>query len=286
MKITIWGARGSVPAPIKPEAIQEKVVSALLGVAGVSGKHRDDLRAAIFEAMPPAAFDTAEAYQDYQQTRRLVVETYLHRLSPLAASTAGGNTPCIQVSAGNDLFIIDAGSGIRELGMALMQGPCGRGEGVIHMLFSHPHWDHIQGFPFFRPAFIPGNKLFIYSVHDIEKALRRQQEFISFPSSLDYMQADKTFIQIKPNEVLTFGDLRIRNICYQHPGDAYGFRFEKGNKAFVYASDSSYPDGMDMRPYLNFFADADLLVLTRSLPSANRMKKRIGATAHPLWGWK
>ncbi|GAB4443798.1 MAG: hypothetical protein Kow0031_26100 [Anaerolineae bacterium] len=260
MKITIWGARGSIPAPTRPAAIHEKVVSALLGVAGVSGKHRDDLLAAISEALPPAAFETDEAYRDYQQQRRRVVETYLRRLSPLAASTAGGNTPCLQIESGNDLFILDAGSGIRELGIKLMEGPCGRGEGVIHMLFSHPHWDHIQGFPFFRPAFIPGNKLFIYSVHDIEKALRRQQEFISFPISLDYMQADKTFIQIKPNEMLTFGDLRIRNICYQHPGDAYGFRFEKGNKVFVYASDSSYPNGMDMRPYLNFFADADLLV--------------------------
>jgi anti-anti-sigma factor len=74
------------------------------------------------------------------------------------------------------------------------------------------------------------------------------------------MQAEKTFIRIEPDEVLKFGELRVRTIYNHHPGDAYSYRFEKGNKAFVYASDSSYPEGMDMVPYLNFFASADLLV--------------------------
>jgi anti-anti-sigma factor len=260
MKIKIWGARGSIPAPVKPQIITEKVMSALLGLADVTGRQRDELLAVLIEPRSQGEFESREVYNSYQQKRRQVVQDYLQRLSPLAASTAGGNTPCVEIRSGNDLFIIDAGSGIRELGTELMQGPCGRGEGVVHLLFTHPHWDHIQGFPFFRPAFIPGNKIFIYGVHDMENALRRQQKFISFPISLDYMQAEKTFIQIKPNETLTFGDLRIRNICNQHPGDAYSFRFEKTNRAFVYASDSSYPDGMDMRPYLNFFAGADLLL--------------------------
>ncbi|RME99420.1 MAG: STAS domain-containing protein, partial [Chloroflexi bacterium] len=217
---------------------------------------RDELLAAL--AGPPVANETEG--EDALDARRRAIDTYLNRLSPLAVGTAGGNTPCIEIQSGPDLFIIDAGTGIRDLGHHLMNGPCGHGEGVIHLFFSHPHWDHIQGFPFFRPAFIPGNKIYIYSVHDIETALRRQQEFISFPISLDYMQATKIFTRIAPNEVLDFGDLRIRNICNHHPGDAYSFRFEKGNKAFVYASDASYPDGKDMRPALNFFTDADLLI--------------------------
>ena len=74
------------------------------------------------------------------------------------------------------------------------------------------------------------------------------------------MHAKKTFIRIEPDEVLKFNDLRVRCIYNHHPGDAYSYRFEQGNKAFVYASDSSYPEGMDMVPYLNFFAGADLLV--------------------------
>lgn len=266
MKVKIWGARGSTPAPIRPEAIKEKIISALLGIANIeSGELREDLISTILDN-PEHAVDRStpgiyeKVYEKIQLKRRQAVENYLNTLSPLSVGTAGGNTPCIEIRSGNDLFIIDAGSGIRELGLELMQGPCGKGEGVIYLFFSHPHWDHIQGFPFFRPAFVPGNKIYIYSVHDIEAALRRQQDSISFPVSLDYMQAAFIFEPLKPGQVLEFGDLRVRNIRNEHPGDAYGFRFEKGNKVFVYASDAAYPDGLDLHPHLGFFDKADVLV--------------------------
>ena len=266
MEIKIWGARGSIPTPIRPEEVREKIISALLNVSKIEGEFRQMLTSAILEdtQSPPGQpsflkIDTGN--EKYQQERRRVIETYLDRLSPLSARTSSGNTPCIEVRAGKELFILDAGSGIRELGIELMKGECGQGKGVIHLLFSHPHWDHIQGFPFFRPAFVPGNKIFIYGVHDIEAALRRQQEFISFPIPLDYMQADREFIQLKPDDVLEFSDeLRVRHILNHHPGDAYAFRFEKGDKAFVYASDSAYPTGIDLKPYLNFFKNADVLI--------------------------
>jgi anti-anti-sigma factor len=267
MKVKIWGARGSIPAPITPEAIRDKIIAALLGISKLEpGELREELISIILESpehhvadmSSPGIYETV--YEKIQAKRRQAIEKYLDALSPLSVSTAGGNTPCIEVRSGDDLFIIDAGSGIRELGQALMQGPCGKGEGLIRLFFSHPHWDHIQGFPFFRPAFIPGNKIYIYSVHDIEAALRRQQEAISFPVSLDYMQATMTFNRIKPGDILEFGDLRIQLIRNEHPGDAYSFRFEKGNKAFVYASDASYPTGLQIAPHLNFFHDADVLI--------------------------
>ncbi len=260
MKVKIWGARGSTPAPIKPELIREKIISALLGIANTPAAQLDELTQAILTAKPAGSFAAEEEYHTSVAQRRLVIEAYLDRLSPLAASTAGGNTPCLEIRSGNDIFVIDAGSGLRDLGAELMNGPCGEGKGVIHLFFSHPHWDHIQGFPFFRPAFIPGNQIFIYGVHDMETALRRQQEFISFPISLDYMQATKTFITLTPNQTLDFADLRVRNMRNHHPGDSYSYRFEKGNRALVYASDASYPDGMDLHASLSFFTDADLLI--------------------------
>lgn len=267
MKVKIWGARGSTPSPLGPEAVREKIVSAIMNIAKIdSGELREELMAAILEkpdhllGQPHNTGMYEQVNQKIQQKQRQAVERYVDLLPALQQGTAGGNTPCVQITAGDDLFIIDAGSGIRNLGRELMKGPCGRGEGVIHLLFSHPHWDHIQGFPFFRPAFVPGNQIYIYGVHDMNMALRRQQEFISFPVSLDYMQATLAFQQIEPGEVLNFGDVRIRTIKNQHPGDAYGFRFEKGNKVFVYASDSAYPDGTDLHPYLNFFTDADVLI--------------------------
>ena len=255
MRVRIWGARGSIPTPLRPEEIKEKFVLAVLGMANMAD---EDLKQRLVTALfqQDEAADPAIALK----IQRQVVESYLDRLPGLLGSTASGNTPCVEIQVDQDLFIIDAGSGIRDLGLELMQGECGQGKGVIHLLFSHPHWDHIQGFPFFRPAFIPGNQIFIYSVHDLEAVLRRQQEPVNFPVSVDYMQADMTFIRIKPEETLEFGDLRIRCIRNEHPGDSYAFRFEKGNRTFVYASDAAYPAGLDLRPYLNFFAEADVLI--------------------------
>lgn len=268
MRVKIWGARGSIPTPIRPEEVREKLVTAIMNISKLGhGKLRDELLAAILEEPRPAPeigqsslpeFD--KAYVEAQIKRRQAIEAYLDSLSPLLTRTAGGNTPCIEIRTGSDLFIIDAGSGIRPLGQELMKGDWGRGKGVIHLFFSHPHWDHIQGFPFFRPAFIPGNKIFIYSVHDMEAALRLQQDSPSFPVSLDYMQAEMEFIRLQSEEVRNFGDLRISNIRNHHPGDAYSYRFEKGDKIFIYASDASYPTGVEMRPYLNFFTDADVLL--------------------------
>lgn len=263
MKVKIWGARGSIPAPITPQTLRSKMVSVLLGLADVEREEfREELLSAVLalNSFGADVDESDEARRERQARRRQVIESYLTRLSALGCSTAGGNTPCVELRSGDDLMILDAGSGIRPLGLELMEGPCGRGQGVIHLFFSHPHWDHVQGFPFFRPAFVPGNQIFIYSVHDMEMALRRQQEKISFPVSLDYMQATMTFIRVKPGEVRTIGDIRVRNIRNHHPGDSYSFRFEKGDKTFVYATDASYPEGTDLRPYLNFFADADVAV--------------------------
>jgi len=125
------------------------------------------------------------------------IRDYVSGLSPLMRGTAGGNTSCVEIQVDHETFIIDAGSGLRELGLELMKGPCGRGQGELHMFFSHPHWDHTQGFPFFRPAFIPGNHIHIYSLHKLETALTDQQRSLNFPVPLSYMQAQLEFISLK-----------------------------------------------------------------------------------------
>lgn len=265
MKIKIWGARGSIPSPTRPDEIREKIIAALLGISQIEpGEFREELLAAILEnpqALHEASGQSVNlAAAKSQVKRRQIVRAYLDKLPPLSIGTASGNTPCIEIQTGEEIFIIDAVSGIRQLGLELMKGACGQGQGVIHLFFSHPHWDHIQGFPFFRPAFVPGNKLHIYSVHDLETALQRQQEAISFPVPLEYMQAELNFIRLKQQDSLDFGDLNIRLMRNHHPGDSFSFRFERGDKIFVYASDASYPAGDDLRPHLNFFADADVLI--------------------------
>ena len=114
MQVTIWGARGSIPAPIRPDAIRQKIISALLGIAKMEpGELREELISVILEkpeqivqASGPAVFETEE--EKIQAKRRHVAEQYLDSLSSLSTSTAGGNTPCIELWSGDDLFIIDA----------------------------------------------------------------------------------------------------------------------------------------------------------------------------------
>ncbi len=262
MRVKIWGARGSTPTPIGPNEVKEKIVSALLKIAEIEDETvRETLIGAILAKDEPQESQAVSMGVDTPaQERRNIIESYLDTLSPLAGKTASGNTPCIQIESDRETFIIDAGSGIRALGNELMKEDFGRGEGTLHLFFSHPHWDHIQGFPFFRPAYVPGNKIYIYGVHDMEMALRRQQEFVSFPVQLSRMHANIEFVQLDPERQLEFDELTVHCIRNHHPGDSYAFRFEKGNKVFVYASDASYPTGINQDQYIEFFNGANLLI--------------------------
>jgi anti-anti-sigma factor len=232
MKIRIWGARGSIPAPLTPPEVREKIVAALQGAADV------DLRDPI------------------------ALRNYVDNLSFLAQGTAGGNTACIEIQAGRDLFIIDAGSGIRLLGEELMAGPCGVGQGVIHLFFSHTHWDHIQGLPFFRPAFIAGNQINVYSIHNVSPILADQMKPATFPIPLDYFQAGLRFFPLQEGQSVTIGHTHVSNLQLPHPGHAYAFRFEREGSIFVYASDAEYKqlDERTLQPYLRFYAGADVLI--------------------------
>ncbi|MFN2284942.1 MAG: tetratricopeptide repeat protein [Anaerolineae bacterium] len=232
MKITIWGTRGSIPAPISSAQIEEKICQAIL-------------------AMPQINTQDSEA-----------VHAYVSKLPPMARGTAGGNTACIEVQAEGQLFVLDAGSGLYPLGLELMKGPFGQGKGTMHLFISHAHWDHIQGFPMFTPAFVPGNRIFIYGAHDLETAFKIQQRPLTWPVSLDYMSADIKFLHITPDEPLFFEKVRVETLKNAHPGDAYSYRFEDQHSVFVYASDAEYKKLEDdvVNPHVTFFRNADALI--------------------------
>ena len=232
LKIKIWGTRGSIPSPLKPNTIRDKIRYAILNMPQINTKD-------------PAA-----------------VDAYLDQLPVLVAGTAGGNTTCVEIQAGSETIIIDAGSGLRELGLALMKGPCGKGEGKLHFFFTHAHWDHIQGFPFFVPAFVPGNKIYIHSIHNIHEALEQQQNPLNFPISLSMMAADITFVEIEEGTPFMMGDITVNTLKTVHPGDAYAYRFEDDFGTFVFASDAEYKDlhETSLRPFLDFYQNADVLI--------------------------
>ncbi len=246
MKVRMWGTRGSIPSPIRPAEIEKKIYRALLD-------------------MPDIDTSDPEA-----------VWAYVRSLPPLVRSTAGGNTACVEVRAGEHLLILDAGSGLYPLGRELMEGPCGRGTCTLHLLISHLHWDHIHGFPMFSPAFVPGNRIIIYGSHDdLRRAFEMQQCPITWPISLEAMQADISFVHIPTGSSFQIGDVRIATIRNAHPGGSYSFRIEHRHSVLVYATDAEYKelDDASVQPYIEFFRNADALIFDAQYTLKESWKK-------------
>ncbi len=151
----------------------------------------------------------------------------------------GGNTPCIELRLTNDeLFILDAGSGIRELGEHLIE----KGESIkAYLFFSHPHWDHIQGFPFFKPAFISGNELTLVGGETdkvtLQKMIADQMNKIYFPVQLNELKANLKFRPVQEEE-FKISHAQIKTLYVNHPTFAIGYRISHGGKTLVYISDN------------------------------------------------
>jgi phosphoribosyl 1,2-cyclic phosphodiesterase len=125
------------------------------------------------------------------------------------------------------------------------------------------HWDHIMGFPFFRPAYVPSSRIRIYGCHEnLEHAFRRQQEPPSFPVPFSVLGADIRFIPLVPGDTHEVSGVRVAAQVQHHAGDSYGFRFESGGKALVYTTDSEHKleKRDEIRRIAAFFRDADLVI--------------------------
>lgn len=174
----------------------------------------------------------------------------------------GGNTSCVQVWCGDTLFILDAGSGLRRLGVALdkLNHPV-----AGHILLSHLHWDHIQGIPFFTSAYRPGNKFDIYGCkrqgHSLKDNLVGQMTQPNFPVPLSVMQSTIKFHEIHAGDEFDIGDVHVRTAALNHPGGAMGVRLEYDGKAVAYCSDHEHESDRKIHPGLESLGrDADLLI--------------------------
>jgi phosphoribosyl 1,2-cyclic phosphodiesterase len=233
MYVKFWGTRGSIPTPLSSQAIKEKIRHALRGAAGL------DL------------------------TDKVIVERYLAQLPFTAQNTAGGNTTCLEVRSGDQLLIIDAGSGLRCLGLDLMQRGFDQGNRQADMLFTHTHWDHILAWPYFQPAFVPDNRFTLHSPFpDLAERLQDQQNATFFPVPLAYMKATLEFEEIGANQWHRLGKFRVFPVRLSHPGETYGYRIEDDRSSLVLATDSEYkslkPESTES--FVRFFQDADMLI--------------------------
>jgi phosphoribosyl 1,2-cyclic phosphodiesterase len=175
----------------------------------------------------------------------------------------GGNTSCVEVRAGKSILIFDGGTGLRQLGKTLVREM----PFTAHLFFSHVHWDHIQGFPFFDPAFVAGNSIHLYGGNNVsrtlEETLAGQMDHPSFPVHLSQMGATMTFHNLYEGQVLEIvegGDrVKVATGAGNHPNGVWAYRTEHGGKSVVYATDTEHYAVVD--PKLSkLAAGADVLI--------------------------
>jgi phosphoribosyl 1,2-cyclic phosphodiesterase len=173
----------------------------------------------------------------------------------------GGNTSCVEMLVGGHRLIFDGGTGLRELGVELLQEmPL-----EANMFFTHSHWDHIQGFPFFVPAFVPGNRFNIYGVmapngSTIEQRLNDQMLHPNFPVPLQIMGADLKFCDLEIGEAVTFDEITVENALLNHPGEAVGYRVTWRDKVTAYITDTEhFPNRLDEN-VVWLARDADVMI--------------------------
>ncbi|GHT64232.1 MBL fold hydrolase [Spirochaetia bacterium] len=232
MLIRFWGVRGSLPAPQLPSRIRSKI-------------------SAVLERLTPADLESPESR-----------ERFLAALPPWLFGTVGGNTPCVTVNPeySQEVLVFDAGSGIRELGETSAQERPKPSQ--YRLFFSHFHWDHIQGLPFFGPAYDPAVTLDFYSpMKNLENTLKAQMASPYFPVPMESMGCKKNF-HFMDDRVILDG-VTVSGKKMNHPGDSWSFMVNDGKHRFIYATDAelSREDFLKNEKNTLFFKNADLIVI-------------------------
>jgi len=196
----------------------------------------------------------------------------------------GGNTSCVEVRAGGRLVILDAGTGIRELGRRILQ----LDERKADLLFSHTHWDHINGFPFFSPAFREDRTFRVFAGHlaatsgGIRNTLAGQMAEPMFPVPLEIMRARLEFNDFAAGESFALGDgVSVRTAPLNHPNGATGYRLEHGGRSVCYVTDTEHVPGRPDERILGLIAGADLVVYDSTYTDAE-FPGRVG-WGHSTW---
>ena len=201
-------------------------------------------------------------------------------------SVYGGNTPCVLVSYGQDAIILDAGTGLRPLGLSLAANPR---ISEHHIFLSHTHWDHIQGIPFFQPAYLPHSRIHFYGSPQKERLLEQiltgQMTLSYFPVQMSDLPAS---IQISElvTDTISIGALQVHHEeQIYHPGGSLRFRISAGGRSVVYATDVEIDAAMDdtdpesqaasnAQAYRTFIAGTDLLIADAQYTRAQYAAKK------------
>ncbi|HEY2708846.1 MAG TPA: MBL fold metallo-hydrolase [Caulobacteraceae bacterium] len=235
MLVRFWGTRGSLPVALRADAVLAKVTRALVAADG-------------------------RRFADETEAARYV----MNELDLATGGTFGGATPCVEIEGGEGVFVVcDMGSGLREFGFdALRRCEAGHPR-VFHLFLSLPHWDHIMGFPHFRPAYEAGATIVIHSGHpNAEQVLRGQQAEGVSPVPFEALKSRIEFAQHHHGECFDVAGMRVSVIGQGRARASFGYRFEQPGKAVVYSTNTEHnpaeiaAEGV----FKAFFRSADLAI--------------------------
>jgi anti-anti-sigma factor len=246
LRVHFWGTRGSLPAPLRASAVRAKIYDALAAAQG-------------------HALDTPEA-----------INAFIDRTLPFSVrGTFGGNTSCVEIITGGEEFVLcDLGTGVREFGKHVLATHGPARPHTFNMFLSHPHWDHIMGFPFFTPANIPGNVVRVYGCHQVlREALQNQQMAPCFPVDFRSLGATIEFVTMEPGRSYDVAGLSVTALKQSHGGDSYAYRFSRAGKAIVYSTDCEHRYSIldESYPFVGFYRNADLLIFDAMYSLADTM---------------
>jgi len=238
MRVRFWGTRGSIPVSLTWRDMRDRLVRAMVLAA-------------------PHNLDTAEKAQAF------VAKHFEFSLS----HTFGGHSSCVELETAasadaGTYFVCDMGSGARAFGEHVLARQSRR-PATVNIFMSHMHWDHIMGFPFFRPAYRPEYRVRIHGCHEqLEHAFRLQQDPPCFPVPFSTLAASIEFVRLTPGETREIDGLSVTPMLQLHSGDSYGYRFEADDRSVVYTTDSEHKleEAGEPEKYAFFFRDADLVI--------------------------
>jgi phosphoribosyl 1,2-cyclic phosphodiesterase len=231
MRARLWGVRGSLATPMSSATLREKA------------------RQLLSEAQP-SDLSSPQA-----------IDAYLDR-SP-HSWTYGGNTSCLEIELDNQTCILDAGTGLRSLGLQLKAD----GRDVkhdLHFFFTHFHWDHICGFPYFGPIYIPERAINVWSGRsDAERLLRTQMDDAHFPVKWDMLKSKITCTQLAEETTTPVGEAQVRILPLIHPDKAYGYRIDYRGRSVCYLTDTEVSKNPHRvaDAYAQFVEGADVVIV-------------------------